>query len=104
MREISRIRKLSRRAWLMCRPAQAVGQDLPTPATSRHSAVVTACLAFLFPLLLSRPASCEVLKAAVARVDITPPPGILMWGYSNREGPATGTLDPLYARVLLLQA
>jgi hypothetical protein len=27
-----------------------------------------------------------------------------MWGYSNREGPATGTLDPLYARVLLLQA
>jgi len=42
------------------------------------------------------------LRAGVARVDITPPPGIELWGYSNRSGPATGTLDPLYARVLVL--
>lgn len=27
-----------------------------------------------------------------------------MWGYSNRQSPATGTLDPLYARVLVLEA
>ena len=101
---ISRIHKLSRRAWRMCHPAHAVGQDFLAAVTSCHSAVVTACLAFFFALFLSAPTSCEVLKAAVAKVDITPAPGIPMWGYSNRKGPATGTLDPLYARVLLLEA
>ncbi len=44
------------------------------------------------------------LKAGVAKVDITPPAGVKMWGYGNRKGPATGTLDPLYARVLVLEA
>src|SRR5262249_14418936 len=101
---ISRIHKLSRRAWRMCHPAHAVGQDFLAAVTSCHSAVVTACFAFFFALFLSAPTSCEVLKAAVAKVDITPAPGIPMWGYSNRKGPATGTLDPLYARVLLLEA
>jgi neutral ceramidase len=46
------------------------------------------------------------LQAAVARVDITPPPGFLMDGYpdpdSKRVG--TGARDPLYARVLILQS
>jgi len=42
------------------------------------------------------------LRAGVARTDITPPPGVELWGYSNRAGPATSTLDPLYARVLVL--
>jgi hypothetical protein len=37
-----------------------------------------------------------------ARTDITPAPGVELWGYSNRSGPATGTLDPLYARVLVV--
>ncbi len=44
----------------------------------------------------------SVFRAGVARADITPPPGVELWGYSNRSGPATGTLDPLYARVLVL--
>ncbi|MGE0131966.1 MAG: neutral/alkaline non-lysosomal ceramidase N-terminal domain-containing protein [Blastocatellales bacterium] len=44
----------------------------------------------------------QALTAGVARVDITPPAGVELWGYSNRIGPATGTLDPLYARVLAL--
>jgi hypothetical protein len=44
------------------------------------------------------------LRAAVAKVDITPAPGKQLWGYSNRQSPATGTLDPLYARVLVLEA
>ncbi|HUD98339.1 MAG TPA: neutral/alkaline non-lysosomal ceramidase N-terminal domain-containing protein [Bryobacteraceae bacterium] len=44
------------------------------------------------------------LRAGVARVDITPPPGEFMWGYESRRQPATGTLDPLYARVLVLEA
>ena len=41
------------------------------------------------------------LKAGVARVDITPPAGVPMWGYTLRD--STGTLDPLYARVLVLE-
>lgn len=44
------------------------------------------------------------LRAAAGEVDITPPVGTPMWGYSARGGPATGTLDPLMARVLLLEA
>jgi len=38
-------------------------------------------------------------RAAAAKVDITPAPGFHLWG-----GPATGTLDPLCARVLVLEA
>lgn len=44
----------------------------------------------------------QTLTAGVARADITPPAGVELWGYSDRSGPATGTLDPLYARTLLL--
>jgi hypothetical protein len=42
--------------------------------------------------------------AGVAVRDITPPPGVPMWGYSDRKGPSTGTLDPLRARALVLKA
>jgi neutral ceramidase len=45
------------------------------------------------------------LMAGVAQVDITPPPGLVMYGYFSRiknNIVATGTLDPLYARVLVL--
>jgi len=53
-------------------------------------------------------ASCTVcgsdFKAGVARVDITPPPGLPMYGYFDRTQPSKGTLDPLYARVLVLEA
>jgi hypothetical protein len=41
-------------------------------------------------------------RAAVARVEITPPHGESLWGYSKRTSAATGTLDPLYARALVL--
>ena len=44
------------------------------------------------------------LRAGVARVEITPPAGEQMWGFEDRRQPATGTLDPLYARVLVLEA
>lgn len=44
------------------------------------------------------------LKAGVAKVDITPPTGVRMWGYFDRLAGAKGTLDPLYARVLVLEA
>ncbi|HVU87024.1 MAG TPA: neutral/alkaline non-lysosomal ceramidase N-terminal domain-containing protein [Pirellulales bacterium] len=42
------------------------------------------------------------LQAGVAVVDITPPPGQTMWGYANRPQPATGKLDPLMGRVVVL--
>src|SRR5215468_201549 len=45
-------------------------------------------------------------KAAVAKVDITPPLGLPMYGFLDRikdNQLSTGTLDPLYARVLVLK-
>src|SRR5438477_9324164 len=44
------------------------------------------------------------LRAGVAKADVTPPAGEHMWGYAERQTPAQGTLDPLYARVLVLEA
>ena len=47
------------------------------------------------------------LKAAVAKVDITPPSGLAMYGFLDRiqtNKVSTGTLDPLFARILLLEA
>ncbi len=63
----------------------------------------------LFSLLLAAwwggaPLWGEELKAGVARVDITPPAGVRMWGYFDRLTPAQGVLDPLFARVLVLEA
>jgi hypothetical protein len=46
----------------------------------------------------------DPMKAGVARVDITPPLGTQMWGYFDRTKGAEGILDPLYARVLVLEA
>jgi len=42
--------------------------------------------------------------AGVGVRDITPPPGAPLWGYSDRTGPADGTLDPLYAKTIAFQA
>jgi neutral ceramidase len=44
------------------------------------------------------------LRAAVAKVDITPKTHEVMWGFEDRTEPATSTLDPLFARVLVLEA
>src|SRR5215469_13984903 len=54
-------------------------------------------------LLFTISSWCATLKAGAAKVEIAPPPGVPLWGYSDRKGPATGTLDPLYARVLVLE-
>ncbi len=43
------------------------------------------------------------LFAGVARVEVTPPVGSPMAGYSAREGPSTGVHDPLFATVLVLK-
>ena len=44
------------------------------------------------------------LRAGVAKVDITPATHEIMWGFEDRLTPAASTLDPLYARVLVLEA
>ena len=49
-------------------------------------------------------ANAADMKAGVAKVDITPPLGTQMWGYFDRLKGAEGTIDPLYARVLVLEA
>jgi neutral ceramidase len=49
----------------------------------------------------------DALRAAVARVDLSAPPGLPMYGFLDRlkdNKLSTGTLDPLYARVLVLEA
>ena len=43
------------------------------------------------------------LKAGVSKVDITPPPGLPMYGYFDRTQLSTGTLDPLLARILVIE-
>jgi neutral ceramidase len=50
------------------------------------------------------PADEPALVAGVAAVDITPEPGLRLWGYSNRTHGATGTLDPLMAKAVVLRA
>jgi len=48
------------------------------------------------------PASAGEFRAAAGKVDITPQPGVDLWGYSDRTGAADGVLDPLYAKTLVL--
>ena len=43
-------------------------------------------------------------RVGVAARDITPEPGAPLWGYTERTGPAIGTLDPLYAKAVAFQA
>src|SRR5229473_2534271 len=82
------------------RPYARIGSD----AVIRKGGTVRllfVCAAFLMG---SAPAFCTSLRAGTAKADITPAGGELMWGYEDRLKPATGTLDPLYARVLVLEA
>lgn len=55
-------------------------------------------------LLLCLPLSAAEYRAGVARVDITPPVGHEMGGYAARTHGATGTHDPLYATVLVIES
>src|SRR5271169_1190362 len=56
-------------------------------------------------VFLFLPLACAAdFRAGVARVDITPPVGHAMGGYADRQGGATGTHDPLYATVLVIES
>jgi len=56
----------------------------------------------MFAPLQANAAETQLL-AGVATVDITPEPGLRLWGYSNRASAATGTLDPLMAKAVVLK-
>lgn len=43
----------------------------------------------------------KTLRVGIGVRDITPAPGIPMWGYSDRAGTATGALDSLYAKAVV---
>ena len=55
-------------------------------------------------LLAGFPSFAAGLRAGTAKADITPSGGVPLWGFEDRLKPATGTLDPLFARVLVLEA
>jgi neutral ceramidase len=59
---------------------------------------------FALTLRLTLPVLGADFRAGVARVDITPPVGHEMGGYSARKGNATGTHDPLFATVIVLES
>jgi len=63
--------------------------------------VLMCCL--LPALLVATGGSGQVIKAGVARVDITPPIPMWLTGYASREKPATGVLQPIYAKALVLE-
>jgi hypothetical protein len=61
--------------------------------------------ALLLALLLPGAAAAGGLRAGAAVADVTPPVGFPLWGYAARhDAPSVGVLDPLKARVLVLEA
>src|SRR5262245_24956835 len=59
----------------------------------------------LFFSLLALSINGQTLKAGSARRDITPREPVPMWGYGSRhDALSEGTLDPLYADALVMQA
>jgi len=63
---------------------------------------VTLALMCVATLFAAPAAFAAEFRAASAKADITPADSRDLWGYTNRKGPSIGTLDPLYAKILLL--
>ncbi|MBI5772062.1 MAG: neutral/alkaline non-lysosomal ceramidase N-terminal domain-containing protein [Verrucomicrobia bacterium] len=71
------------------------------PLRRTHPAWLVAIAIVLLPVL----ALAADFKAGVARRDITPREAVPMWGYGGRHAElSTGTLDPLHAVAIVLQA
>ena len=59
----------------------------------------------VFPLFSPAEEQPGVFKVGAAKRDITPKEGVPMWGYGARHAAlSTGTLDPLYAAAVVIQA
>jgi len=52
-------------------------------------------------LVMNAPVPVEALQVGVATVDITPPPGLKMWGYQSRTQSAEGAWDALAAKAVV---
>src|SRR5271168_5017425 len=81
-------------------------QQERSPGSAAALAVLVLGVALIATLAAPSLSAAE-MQAGVAQVDITPPPGLPMYGFFNRitnHQVSSGTLDPLYARVLVLQA
>jgi neutral ceramidase len=83
----------------------SVARGFP-PVKSGPFKTILLVFAMLFArsIAIAETRTVTELKAGVAKVDITPPLGTMMWGYFDRLSGAIGVLDPLYARVLVLEA
>ncbi len=79
-------------------------EQITVAEQSRSMRNSLAFLAVWLTLVSCLRANAADMKAGVAKVDITPPLGVQMWGYFDRLKGAEGILDPLYARVLVLEA
>ena len=72
-------------------------------AMPRFSSMILGAFIFRTAITVVLPAGAATeFRAAASKTDITPADSAIMWGYSDRSGPATGTHDPLHARILLL--
>ena len=75
-------------------------------ASANHSFLLCSSALVFFLLSSSLAVSGASFRAAVAKVDITPAAGLPLYGFFDRikdNKLSTGTLDPLYARVLVLE-
>ena len=82
-------------------------QDIPRVARTALSVLGYAVLIALLLGMSAPDCNAVALRAGVAKADITPPAGLPMYGFLDRlkdNKVSTGTLDPLYARVLVLEA
>ena len=71
-------------------------------AALMYNSAAMRVVSFIF--LLAVPLAAQEYRAGVSRIDITPPVGHAMGGYTARKGNAAGTHDPLYATVLVLES
>jgi hypothetical protein len=73
------------------------------PAPRKLPALVFALMSFAAIATAQTPA--PVFRAGAARRDVTPREPLPMWGYGARHATlSVGTLDPLYAEALVIQA
>ena len=71
---------------------------------SRWIGVLTVALVG-YPAVAASTADGTDFRVGAADKDITPPPGIPMWGYGVRhDAPCEGTLDPLMAKAIVIAA
>jgi len=76
-----------------------------TPAAPSAPEAVTACApqGHTVPTLEHTMTDADHLLASAVQIDITPPVGVWLEGYMERQEPSVGVHDPLLAQLLLLR-